>query len=254
MTPARLFDLTGRKALVTGGGSGLGRQLALTLAHAGADVVLAARRREPLEATATEIRAIGRSAQCVSLDVGDAARVAAVFAGEVAGVDILVNNAGTAGPGTLLDLDEATWDSVMNVNAKGAWLVAQAVVRGMIERRSGGAIVNVASVLGIAVQKWTANYPASKAALVHLTRAMAVEWARHGIRVNALLPGYFATEMSAGYLGSEAGQAMLKRMPMRRLGDPSELGGALLLLTSDASRYMTGSTVTVDGGLSIPCI
>ena len=254
MTPARLFDLTGHKALVTGGGSGLGRQFALTLAHAGADVVLAARRREPLEATAAEIRALGRSAQCVSLDVADAARVAAAFAGEVGGVDIVVNNAGTAGPGTLLDLDEATWDRVMDVNTKGAWLVAQAVVRGMIERKSGGAIINVASVLGLAVQKWTANYPASKAALVHLTRAMAVEWARYGIRVNALLPGYFATEMSSGYLESEAGQAMLKRMPMRKLGDPADLAGALLLLASDASRYMTGSTVTVDGGLSIPSI
>ncbi len=220
MTPALLFDLTGHKALVTGGGSGLGRQFALTLAHAGADVVLAARRREPLEATAAEIRALGRSAQCVSLDVADSARVAAVFAGEVGGVDILVNNAGTAGPGTLLDLDEATWDRVMDVNAKGAWLVAQAVVRGMIERKSGGAIINVASVLGLAVQKWTANYPASKAALVHLTRAMAVEWPRYGIRANALLPGYFATEMSSGYLESEAGQAMLKRMPMRSSAIP----------------------------------
>ena len=254
MTPARLFDLTGRTALVTGGGSGLGRQFALTLANAGADVVIAARRREPLEATAAEVRALGRSAHCVSVDVGDAARVAAVLADEIGPVDILVNNAGAAGPGTLLDLDETTWDRVMDVNVKGAWLVAQAVVRGMIQRKSGGAIVNVASVLGLAVQKWTANYPASKAALIHLTRAMAVEWARYGIRVNALVPGYFATEMSAGYLESEAGGAMLKRMPMRRLGDPAELGGPLLLLVSDASRYMTGSTVTVDGGLSVPCI
>jgi NAD(P)-dependent dehydrogenase (short-subunit alcohol dehydrogenase family) len=254
MTPAQLFDLTGRTALVTGGGSGLGRQFAITLARAGADVVLAARRREPLEATAAEVRALGRRAHCVSLDVGDAARVAAVFADEIGPVDILVNNAGVAGPGTLLDLDETTWDQVMDVNAKGAWLVAQAVVRGMIQRKSGGTIVNVASVLGLAVQKWTANYPASKAALIHLTRAMSVEWARYGIRVNALVPGYFSTEMSTGYIESEAGSAMLKRMPMRRLGDPAELDGPLLLLVSDASRYMTGSTVTVDGGLSVPCI
>jgi NAD(P)-dependent dehydrogenase (short-subunit alcohol dehydrogenase family) len=251
MTPAELFDLTGRTALVTGGGTGLGRRFALTLAHAGADVVLAARRREPLEETAVEIRGLGRQARCVSLDVADAARVATAFTDEIGAVDIVVNNAGAAGPGTLLDLDEATWDRVMDVNAKGAWLVARAAVRGMIERKSGGSIVNVASVLGLAVQKWTANYPASKAALVHLTRAMAVDWARYGIRVNALLPGYFATEMSAAYLESDAGQAMLKRMPMRRLGDAAELDGALLLLASDASRYMTGSTICVDGGLSI---
>jgi NAD(P)-dependent dehydrogenase (short-subunit alcohol dehydrogenase family) len=254
MTPARLFDLSGRRALVTGGGSGLGRQFALTLAHAGADVVLAARRLEPLQATAGEITQLGRDAQCVTLDVGDPARVAEAFTAEIGPVDIVVNNAGTAGPGTLLDLDEATWDRVMDVNAKGSWLVARAAARGMIERKSGGTIINVASILGVAVQKWTANYPASKAALIHLTRAMAVEWARHGIRVNALLPGYFATEMSTGYIDSDAGQAMLKRMPMRRLGDPADLSGALLLLASGASGYMTGSTVTVDGGLSVPYV
>ncbi|MCE3286345.1 MAG: 2-deoxy-D-gluconate 3-dehydrogenase, partial [Steroidobacteraceae bacterium] len=231
-----------------------GQRFALTLARAGADVVLAARRREPLEATAAEIRALGRQASCVSLDVTDSARVATAFANEIGAVDVLVNNAGTAGPGSLLEMDEETWDRVLDVNVKGAWLVTRAAVRGMIERGSGGSIVNVASVLGVAVQKWTANYPASKAALLQLTRAMALDWARYGIRVNAVVPGYFATEMSAGYLDSEPGQAMLKRMPMRRLGDPAELDGALLLLASDASRYMTGSTITVDGGLSIPYV
>ena len=251
---ARIFDLSGKRALVTGGGTGLGHRFALTLARAGADVVLAARRREPLEATAAEIRSLGREASCVSLDVTDSARIATAFANEIGAVDVLVNNAGAAGPGSLLEMDEETWDRVLDVNVKGAWLVTRAAVRGMIERGSGGSIVNVASVLGVAVQKWTANYPASKAALLQLTRAMALDWARHGIRVNAVLPGYFATEMSAGYLDSEPGQAMLKRMPMRRLGDPAELDGALLLLASDASRYMTGSTITVDGGLSIPFV
>jgi NAD(P)-dependent dehydrogenase (short-subunit alcohol dehydrogenase family) len=254
MTTAQIFDLSGKRALVTGGGTGLGQRFALTLARAGADVVIAARRREPLEATAAEIRSLGRAASCVSLDVTDSARIATAFANEIGTVDVLVNNAGTAGPGSLLEMDEETWDRVLDVNVKGAWLVTRAVVRGMIERGSGGSIVNVASVLGIAVQKWTANYPASKAALLQLTRAMALDWARYGIRVNAVVPGYFATEMSAGYLDSEPGQAMLKRMPMRRLGDPAELDGALLLLASDASRYMTGSTITVDGGLSIPFV
>ncbi|HEX6570874.1 MAG TPA: SDR family NAD(P)-dependent oxidoreductase [Steroidobacteraceae bacterium] len=253
-TTARIFDLSGKRAVVTGGGTGLGHRFALTLARAGADVVLAARRREPLEATAAEIRSLGREASCVSLDVTDSARIATAFANEIGAVDVLVNNAGAAGPGSLLEMDEETWDRVLDVNVKGAWLVTRAAVRGMIERGSGGSIINVASVLGVAVQKWTANYPASKAALLQLTRAMALDWARYGIRVNAVLPGYFATEMSAGYLDSEPGQAMLKRMPMRRLGDPAELDGALLLLASDASRYMTGSTITVDGGLSIPFV
>jgi NAD(P)-dependent dehydrogenase (short-subunit alcohol dehydrogenase family) len=254
MTTAPIFHLFGKRALVTGGGTGLGHRFALTLARAGADVVLAARRREPLEATADEIRSLGRQASCVSLDVTDSARIATAFANEIGAVDVLVNNAGTAGPGSLLEMDEETWDRVLDVNVKGAWLVTRAAVRGMIERGAGGSIVNVASVLGVAVQKWTANYPASKAALLQLTRAMALDWARYGIRVNAVLPGYFATEMSTGYLASDAGKAMLKRMPMRRLGDPAELDGALLLLASDASRYMTGSTITVDGGLSIPCV
>jgi NAD(P)-dependent dehydrogenase (short-subunit alcohol dehydrogenase family) len=254
MKPSEIFDLTGRRALVTGGGTGLGRRFASTLAAAGAEVVLAARRREPLEATAAEIRAAGGIAECIALDVTDAAGVDAAFAGPIGRIDVLINNAGTAGPGSLLEMTEETWDRLLDVNVKGAWLVARAAVRHMIERVTGGSIVNVASVLGIAVQKWTANYPASKAALLQLTRAMAVDWARYGIRANAILPGYFATEMSGGYLATEAGQAMLKRMPMRRLGEPAELDGALLLLASDASRYMTGAMITVDGGLSVPVI
>lgn len=254
MSAATMFDLTGKRALVSGGGTGLGRQFALTLAGAGAEVVLAARRRDPLEATAAEIRGSGGVADCIALDVTDATTVDAAFAGPVGRVDVLVNNAGAAGPGSLLEMTEDTWDRVLDVNVKGAWLLARAVARQMIERKSGGSIINVASVLGVVVQKWTANYPASKAALLHLTRAMALDWARYGIRANALLPGYFATEMSAAYLDTEPGQAMLKRMPMRRLGEPAELGGALLLLASDASKYMTGSSITVDGGLSIPFV
>jgi NAD(P)-dependent dehydrogenase (short-subunit alcohol dehydrogenase family) len=254
MTPAELFDLGDKRVLITGGGTGLGRQFALTLAHAGAGVVLAARRPEPLESTAAEIRQIGGVATCIALDITNADRVAEAFERDVGEIDVLVNNAGTAGPGSLLDMTEDTWDRILDVNLKGAWIMARAAARQMIGRKSGGSIINVASVLGLAVQKGTANYPATKAALLHLTRAMAVEWARHGVRVNALAPGYFQTELSTAYLESDQGQAMLKRMPMRRLGDPAELGGALLLLASDASRYMTGSVVTVDGGLSVPAV
>lgn len=254
VTPAELFDLRGKRALITGGGTGLGRQFAMTLAGAGAEVVLAARRAEPLESTAAAIAKSGGVVRCIALDITNADQVAYAFAQQVGNIDVLVNNAGTAGPGSLLDMTEDTWDRVLDVNVKGAWLMARGAAQQIIARKSVGSIINVASVLGVSVQKWTANYPASKAALLHLTRAMAHEWARYGIRANALVPGYFQTEMSTSFLESEQGQGMLKRMPMRRLGDPSELSGALLLLASDASKYMTGSTVTVDGGLSLPVV
>lgn len=255
-TAAHTFDMTGKLALVTGGGTGLGRQFALSLAEAGASVILAARRIERLEATAGAVRAVGATAHCVAIDVSDIASVSHAFR-EIEGhgaLDVVVNNAGTAGPGSLLDTTEDTWDQLMAVNVKGAWHVARAAVQQMIARGRGGSVINVASALGLAVQKGTANYPASKAALLHLTSAMAVEWARYGVRVNAIAPGYFRTDMSDRYVSSERGQAMVQRMPMRRLGEPSELAGALLLLASDASTYMTGSVLSVDGGLSIPVI
>jgi NAD(P)-dependent dehydrogenase (short-subunit alcohol dehydrogenase family) len=256
MTPAQTFDMTGKLVLVTGGGTGLGRQFALSLAEAGADIILAARRPEPLEATAAAVSATGAKAHCVALDVADAGSVASGFAAieRIGTPDVVVNNAGSAGPGNLMDTTDELWDRLMEVNVKGAWQVARAAVRQMIAHGRGGSIINVASVLGLTIQKGTANYPASKAALLHLTRAMAVEWARYGVRVNALVPGYFRTDMSDRYLSSERGQAMVQRMPMRRLGEPRELAGALLLLASDASTYMTGSMIAVDGGLSIPVI
>jgi NAD(P)-dependent dehydrogenase (short-subunit alcohol dehydrogenase family) len=256
MTPAELFDMTGRTALVTGGGAGLGRQFSLTLAEAGATVVLAARRRAPLEEVADAIRHKGGVAHCLVLDVADKNQVDAALTSmsQLGRIDVLVNNAGTAAGTSLLDMDEETWDQVLNVNLKGAWLVARATAKQMIASNTRGSIINVSSVLGTAVQKGTANYPAAKAALTHLTRCMAVEWARFGIRVNALAPGYFATDLSAPYLESAHGKAMLQRLPQRRLGSPGELNGALLLLASQASNYMTGSVVTVDGGLSLPVI
>lgn len=256
MAPAQTFDMTGKLALVTGGGTGLGRQFAITLARAGATVILGARRVEPLQETATAIRERGGTAHCIALDVADAAAVHAAFKAidDIGALDVIVNNAGSAVAGSLLDFTDEDWDRLMDVNVKGAWHVARAAVKQMIARGRGGAIINVASVLGSAVQKGTGNYPASKAALLHLTRTMAVEWARYGVRVNALAPGYFRTEMSDGYVSSEGGKAMMQRMPMRRLGEPTELDGALLLLASQASSYMTGSVIAVDGGLSLPMI
>ena len=256
MTPAQLFDMTGKLALVTGGGTGLGRQFALTLAQAGATVILAARRVEPLKETAATIGDNGGTAHCVALDVTDATAVASTFKAinDIGALDVVVNNAGSAAAGSLLEIDDEVWDRIMGVNVKGAWHVARAAVQQMIARGRGGTIINVASVLGFAMQKGTANYPASKAALLHLTRTMALEWARYGVRVNALAPGYFRTEMSDGYVTSERGKAMVERMPMRRLGEPAELSGALLLLASNAGAYLTGSVITIDGGLSLPTI
>lgn len=256
MRAAQLFDLSGNRALVTGGGTGLGKQFALTLAEAGATVVLAGRRPAPLEETAAAIRYTGGSAHCLALDVCDAESVDAAFQAieNMGGIDVLVNNAGAGVGASLVETTVEQWNLVMDANLRGAWLVARAAASGMIAQGRGGAIVNVSSILGTAVQKGMGAYAASKAALSHLTRGMALEWARYGIRVNAIEPGYYRTDLSVGYLESASGQAMVKRVPQRRLGNPEELDGALLLLASGASSYMTGSIVTVDGGLSLPVV
>ncbi len=251
---ASLFDMSARHVMITGGGTGLGRQFALTLSAAGAHLTLAARRSENLEATAAEIRTAGGTADCVAMDVSDAASVEQAFAALGTPLDVLINNAGAATDRMLLELEEDDWDRIMNANLKGAWLVARAAAGQMITRGNGGSIINIASILGSAVQKATAPYSAAKAGLLHLTRSMALEWARHDIRVNAIAPGYYHTDMAGGYLESGPGARMIKRIPQRRLGEPRELTGAILLLASAASSYMTGSVVTVDGGLSLAVV
>ncbi|MBP8924865.1 MAG: SDR family oxidoreductase [Pseudomonadales bacterium] len=251
---ASLFDMSAKHVMITGGGTGLGRQFALTLSAAGAHLTLAARRSENLEATAAVIRTAGGTADCVAMDVSDAASVAQVFAALGTPLDVLINNAGAATDRMLLELDEDDWDRIMNANLKGAWLVARAAASQMIASGNGGSIINIASILGSAVQKATAPYAAAKAGLLHLTRSMALEWARHDIRVNAIAPGYYHTDMAGGYLESATGARMIKRIPQRRLGEPRELAGAILLLASAASSYMTGSVVTVDGGLSLAVV
>jgi NAD(P)-dependent dehydrogenase (short-subunit alcohol dehydrogenase family) len=256
MTPAQLFDMTGKTVLITGGGTGLGKQFSLTLAQAGATVILAARRPGPLEEVADSVRQIGGTAHCAVLDVTDGKQLESAFSSitRLGAIDVLVNNAGTVASGSLLDMPEESWDNVTNVNLKGAWLMARVTARHMIARGARGSIINISSVLGTVVQKGIGNYPATKAALMHLTRGMAIEWARCGIRVNALAPGYISTDLSATYLDSGHGKAMLQLLPQRRFGEPGDLSGALLLLASDASAYMTGSVITVDGGLSVPVI
>ena len=253
MTGALTADLSGRAALVTGASSGLGRHFALTLARAGAKVALAARRADALRGLAEEIRAFDGRAMPIALDVRDAASVRDCVTAaetELGALSILINNAGVAETRPALETEEADWDRVMGTNLKGAWLVAQETARHMARLGHGGSIVNVASILGLAGAAQVAPYAASKAGVISLTQSLAVEWARHGIRVNALAPGYIETDLNRDFLQGPAGEAIRKRVPQRQFGQAADLDGALLLLVSDASRYMTGSLLVVDGGQS----
>ncbi|MDQ4136399.1 MAG: glucose 1-dehydrogenase [Pseudomonadota bacterium] len=250
--PARYtFDLSGKSALVTGASGGLGRHFAEVLAAAGAKVAAAARRTELVAGVCEGIGARGGTAVPVRLDVTARTTVTeavAEAAAALGGLDILVNNAGVSAGNAFLDLAEEDWDRVLDTNLKGAFSVAQEAARKMKDAGSGGVIVNIASVLGLRVAGHVSAYAASKAGLVQLTKAMALELARYGIRVNALCPGYVETELNREFFASEAGQALIRRIPQRRLGRPEDLDGALLLLCSDAASYMTGSTIVVDGG------
>lgn len=247
-----LFDLRGKLALVTGAGTGIGQQAALTLAAAGATVIVAARRLDKLEETVEKIRAAGGDAAAIALDVTDAQSISDCFARckEEHGVlDILVNNAGIARQSYIAEHSEADWDDVLDTNLKGVMLVGQAAARDMIAAGKGGAIINVASVLGFGVAKTLAAYGAAKAGVVSLTKTMALEWARFGIRVNAIAPGYFLTDINRRQLADPAAKEYLSaRIPLKRIGNLPELAGPVLLLASNAGSYMTGSTLTIDGG------
>ncbi len=243
-----MFDLSGRTALVTGASSGLGRHFAALLARHGASVVIAARRVDALEALRDEIAGSGGSARVLALDVADGDAVHSAIGGLGAAPDILINNAGLSGEGAALELSEEGWDRVLDTNLKGAFLVAQAVARGLREAERPGSIVNIASILGLRVGGGVSAYAASKAGLVQLTKALALEWARHRIRVNALCPGYIETDINRDFFASDAGQALIRRIPQRRLGTMSDLDAPLLLLASDAGSYITGATLAVDGG------
>ncbi|MGB3831389.1 MAG: SDR family NAD(P)-dependent oxidoreductase [Mesorhizobium sp.] len=241
-------DMRGKKALVTGASGGLGLHFAELLARHGVAVTLAARRKEALEEACSNIAAAGGSARAMQMDVTDGASVAAALAGIGDSFDILVNNAGISGAAPALDLSEAEWDSVQDTNLKGTFLVAQAVARGMKAAGHSGAIVNIASIVGYRVAGNLSAYAASKAGVLQLTRALALEWAREGIRVNALCPGYIETDINREFFASEAGRQLIRRIPQRRLGTPQELDGALLLLASAAGSYITGTSIEVDGG------
>jgi NAD(P)-dependent dehydrogenase (short-subunit alcohol dehydrogenase family) len=247
--------LAGKTALITGASSGLGRHFAMTMATAGADVALAARRIEMLEELAAEVAKTGRKAVPIQLDVtnpGNVGVAVAQAAAALGAIDILINNSGIAPAAAAIDLDEAEWDRCLDTNLKGAWLVAQACAREMIRGGKGGVIVNIASILSIRVQKGTTPYAISKAGLLQMTKALALEWARYGIRVNALAPGYIETDISRDFLNSEPGQRMVKSIPQRRFGQAEDLDGALLFLAGDASAYCTGVYLPVDGGHTLP--
>ncbi len=247
-------DLRGRTALVTGAFSGLGRDIARTLARAGVRVALAGRRLEQGEAALAEIEAAGGAGTVVALDVQDTASIEAAFdtaAAALGPVGIVVNNAGIAVTAPAFDVTGEDWSRVLDTNLTGAWRVAQSAGRRMRDTGQGGGIINIASILGLRVSQQVPAYAAAKAGLIHLTRALALEWARHGIRVNAIAPGYIETGINRAFFASEPGQALIRRVPQRRLGQARDLDGPLLLLASDASAFMTGTVIPVDGGHSI---
>ncbi len=241
----------GKVVLVTGAFGGLGRHFALTLSRAGAAVGLTGRRMEAGEQLAGEIRAAGGRALACRMDVTDPESVREAIdsvAAELGLITVVVNNAGVAVTKPFLEVSEQDWSDVVDVNLTGAWRVAQAAARHMRDHGQGGSIVNIASITGLRVAGAISAYVASKAGLIHLTRAMALELARYNIRVNALAPGYIETDINRDFFTSDAGQALIKRIPQRRIGKAEELNGPLLLLCSDASSYMTGSVLVADGG------
>ncbi len=242
--------LDGKTALVTGGSSGLGAYFARLLAGEGAKVAVAARRLNRLEKLASEVPGITP----IRMDVTNVDSIkdgVTAAEKELGGISILINNSGVANSNAALNVEEEEWDAVLDTNLRGAWLVAKAVAERMIHGGDGGSILNTASVLAFKVQKGTMPYGVSKAGLVQLTRMLAAEWARYGIRVNAIAPGYIETDMNRSYLQSNEGQAMLRAIPQRRFGKADDLAGVVLLLASDASAYITGVLIPVDGGHTV---
>jgi NAD(P)-dependent dehydrogenase (short-subunit alcohol dehydrogenase family) len=239
-------DLSGRTALVTGASSGFGHHFAEVLAANGAHVIAAARRTERLRELVAQIAAGGGNAEALTLDVTDAAGVEAAIAA-IPKLDIVVNNAGVPSVTVAIEMSLEEWRQTFLTNAEGVFVVAKAAAQKMA-KAGGGAIINIASITGLRPGPAASAYGASKAAIIHLTQHLAMEWARYGIRVNALAPGYFETDLNRDFLQSDFAEKMLKRIPQRRYGELGDLDGPLLLLASDASAYMTGATIAVDGG------
>src|SRR5262249_29329244 len=251
MKAAEMFSLKGRVALVTGASSGLGVQFAKALADNGAAVAVVARRLDRLSTLKKEIEKNGGRAVAIEADVTDQAGMIRAFdsAEKAFGtVTILVNNAGIAHGGRAVEMPPEEWRKVLSTNLDAVFSWAQEAARRMLAAKKQGTIVNVASVLGLAVAKGAVAYATAKAGVVQLTKALAVELAFKGVRVNAIAPGWFVTEMNDDYLAGEHGAALKREIPMGRFGNPGDLDGALLLLASDAGSYITGATIVVDGG------
>ncbi len=253
MTPdlAARFSLAGRVAMVTGASGVLGARFAQVLAEAGSDVLLAARRPQPMESLCAALQERGARAAIAQLDVTDTNSIASAFdiaEKELGPVDVVVNNSGIAEPAPALDETAEAWRQVFAVNLDGARQVSVEACRRLVALDQPGVIVNVASILGLRQGMGVTAYAASKAALIQMTRQHALEWARHRIRVNALAPGYIETSLNREFFATDAGRAVIKRIPQRRLGRPEELDGALLLLASEAGAFITGSAIVADGG------
>jgi NAD(P)-dependent dehydrogenase (short-subunit alcohol dehydrogenase family) len=256
------IDLSGRVALVTGASSGLGAQFAKTLAKAGAAVVLASRRVDKLKDLCSEIEAEGGDAHAVQLDVTNTASIKAAVAHaetEMGSIDILVNNSGVSNTGRIQDVKEEDYDFVFNTNTKGAFFVAQEVGKRMLARAkgtapgtfTGGRIVNIASMAGLKVLPQIGVYCMSKAAVVHMTKAMAIEWGKYGINVNAICPGYIDTEINHHHWQTEQGQKLVQMLPRKRIGKPEDLDALLMLLCSDQSHFVNGAVIAADDGFGL---
>jgi 3-oxoacyl-[acyl-carrier protein] reductase len=251
MKASELFDLTGQVALVTGASSGLGVRFARVLAANGAKVALVARRAERLAEVKAKIEAAGGQAIAVEADVLERAAMERAFAAAEQAfgtVTILVNNAGVAHGGRAVEMPPEEWRRVLSTNLDAVFFWGQEAARRMLAAKAQGAIVNIASILGFGVSKGSAAYATAKAGVVQLTKALAIELAFRGIRVNAIAPGYVITEINREYLTTGPGAGMAREIPVGRIGEERDLDGALLLLASDAGRFITGATVVVDGG------
>ena len=249
------FSLQGKTALITGAGSGFGAHFAGVLAGAGAKVACAARRADRLEAVVAQLQEQGATAFACTVDISDRASINKAYDAveqALGGVDILVNNAGQSAPAPFPDMTEEQWSSVLDVNLSGHFRMSQEMAkRAIAVGRRGGSIINIASIMGMLAKPWFSNYGTTKAALIQLTKHMAMDLLPHGIRVNALAPGFFATEMTAWYFETDAGKAEVAALPPGRLGRFDELDGPLLLLASDASSYMNGAVIPVDYGHAV---
>jgi NAD(P)-dependent dehydrogenase (short-subunit alcohol dehydrogenase family) len=256
------IDLSGRVAMVTGASSGLGEQFARALSRAGAGVVLAARRLERLKTLRAELEAEGGDAHVVALDVTDVDSIRAAVAHaetEMGTIDILVNNSGVSTTQKLIDVKPEDFDDVMDVNTRGAFFVAQEVGKRMIARSQGsapgtfigGRIVNVASMAGLRPLSQIGVYAMSKAAVIHMTKVMALEWGRFGINVNALCPGYIDTELNHRHWQTEAGQKLVSMLPRKRLGKPEDLDAVLMMLCANQSHFINGAVIAADDGFGI---